>query len=623
MPGRDAAGARDGDPQSDAARVPDDAAAPVPNDDAASADASELDASALDASPGPSCGAVSCAAPSACFGLACLTLLADPGPPVLPAQIDTLTIITRTATAIDAGTDQRTQLCLTATRCFTLDLQDDLDEHTPGVIDVYQSSGVRLPRSAVDRVGLRVLNPTGNDPWAPSCVAVLFDGELAYCENVEPLRLATTTTDGIWVDPAGVHLGCGSCYPQTLTHGPMLGGLEPDRVRVLVRTDATRAVSLRLSGSATVSSAADVAWAHPSPARDFTSVLEVGGLEPGRTYYYSVAVDGVVSTPARAITMPPAIGQPGVLDVAFGSCTGRGVSQTIFDHLLGLDPQLFLFLGDNTYADTTYLSVLRDYYRRALAERPRAEFVANVPVLAIWDDHDFIGNDSWGRPVLRDVARRAFVDYWPNPAFGERDEGVYFSYSYGDVDIFMLDDRYFRDQETGPIAYGDPQGRRSMLGPTQTTWLLDGLAASRATFKLIVNGSVWTAEGGDDSWAVLLPARDAIFDAIRDRGVEGVVLLSGDQHHSEIRMISRTASAAYDLPELVSSPLARSTTACPRPTPELLACYAGNRMMAIQLHIDTTLADPMITATIYGHTLATGAFSTLGTFTVVRSQLEL
>jgi alkaline phosphatase D len=53
--------------------------------------------------------------------------------------------------------------------------------------------------------------------------------------------------------------------------------------------------------------------------------------------------------------------------------------------------------------------------------------------------------------------------------------------------------------------------------------------------------------------------RNALFDFIRDRRIEGVVLLSGDTHFGEVNCIPWSERGGYDLYEFVSSPLAQAT----------------------------------------------------------------
>ena len=48
--------------------------------------------------------------------------------------------------------------------------------------------------------------------------------------------------------------------------------------------------------------------------------------------------------------------------IAFGSCAKENKQQPIWDAINAAEPDLFIFLGDNIYADTRDESVLRDKY---------------------------------------------------------------------------------------------------------------------------------------------------------------------------------------------------------------------------------------------------------------------
>ncbi|MET0658010.1 MAG: hypothetical protein ABW110_07620 [Steroidobacteraceae bacterium] len=45
--------------------------------------------------------------------------------------------------------------------------------------------------------------------------------------------------------------------------------------------------------------------------------------------------------------------------IAFGSCAKQDKEQPIWDAVLASKPDLFIFLGDNIYGDTTDMQVMR------------------------------------------------------------------------------------------------------------------------------------------------------------------------------------------------------------------------------------------------------------------------
>lgn len=169
----------------------------------------------------------------------------DPPPPTFPARIGHLTFAIRTGSGANDGTDANTlSLCLSETRCFPMNVAD-VNDFRRGEMDVYHFEGVDLPRSAVDRVEIRSAN--GTDAWRPTCVEMQWDGEPVHCaDGLTGLFGNATGELSRWRDPAGVHRGCASCYPDLVTHGPVVGAVTPSAARVMVRSDATRQVVLRV-----------------------------------------------------------------------------------------------------------------------------------------------------------------------------------------------------------------------------------------------------------------------------------------------------------------------------------------------------------------------------------------
>ena len=505
----------------------------------------------------------------------------QPPPPTFPATIDTLSITIVTADVDFAGTDEnQLSVCLNATQCVSLDTPE-LNDHERGETNVHHYEAIALPRADVDRVEIRSAN--GVDRWEPACMAIQFDGEPVFCSALTGLQFGEESDElQLWTAAAGLSMDCATCDPDVLTHGPMIGAPEPDGGRVWARTDATRLVGLRVAETSDLTNAAVVDWAWTTPSTDYAATLSVGNLAPDTLYWYGIEVDGALKGSARELMTAPAPGASQTLRFAFGSCS-KDDDQPIFATIAAEDPDLFLFAGDNHYANTAVVDALRWYYRWALAIPERAALLATTPTTATWDDHDYTGNNTDATSPGRTDALRVFEEYWANPSAGtEAIPGVFFTQSHGDVDFFMLDDRYHRGLDD------------SILGGPQQQWLLDALSASTATFKFLVSGSQWTADGSGDSWASFVTQRDVIFDHIRDAQINGVVLMSGDVHRSEFRVIERAGAAGYDLPELTSSPLATWNSPCPNEG-EILNC-ADTEDYFVVVDVDTQAADPTLEA---------------------------
>src|SRR5690606_7581394 len=120
--------------------------------------------------------------------------------------------------------------------------------------------------------------------------------------------------------------------------------------------------------------------------------------------------------------------------------------QQIWDTVRKLDPDLFLWLGDNIYGDSDEPAALTDLYSRGRVVERLQPLLRTTPQLAIWDDHDFGHNDSDGTNPYKSSSLQVFKNFWANPSYGEAGSpGVYFKHSHGGVDFFFLDGRFNRD----------------------------------------------------------------------------------------------------------------------------------------------------------------------------------
>lgn len=217
-------------------------------------------------------------------------------------------------------------------------------------------------------------------------------------------------------------------------------------------------------------------------------------------------------------------------------------------------PDLLLLLGDNIYLGhdqhqnpITLAAELRDRYVKQFAEPGFSALLADLhargkDVLAIYDDHDFLGNNRYGGdhdPALREAARTEFVR-----AFSPKRTGadVYGMHHLGLVDVVVLDERFYRTHPTP--ASGD---RDAILGAAQWTWFEQQVAQSSAPY-LIVASSTTLHTFGDESWEQYPGAFRRIVHLLKDK--VGALVLSGDVHRN----------AVYDdsgVIEIVTSAVAR------------------------------------------------------------------
>lgn len=293
----------------------------------------------------------------------------------------------------------------------------------------------------------------------------------------------------------------------------------------------------------------------------YTLVIAIEGLKPDTTYHYRVKVNDKIDKYLRdrqPETVRTAPAGPSRFRLAFGSCARiqNDPEQPIWRAIGQYEPDLFFWLGDNIYGDSTVPAVLAQEYQRQRFVPSFQPVGRRIPQLAIWDDHDY-GLDNFDRTnPIREQALRLFKQYWANPSAGLPGvPGVFFDYAYGGVDFIFLDDRYHR----APDADEDTPNKE-FLGKGQFEWLQKRLLASRAAFKVLVCGSGWSRfKGpGGDSWSAYLHERTRLFNFIRDNRINGVVLLSGDTHFPYVACAPWSEQGGYDFYDLVSSALAQT-----------------------------------------------------------------
>ncbi len=248
-------------------------------------------------------------------------------------------------------------------------------------------------------------------------------------------------------------------------------------------------------------------------------------------------------------------------------------------------PDFFIHSGDTIYADgpisaevvepdgqiwrnlvteevskvAETLAEFRGRHRYNMLDENVRAMYAQVPVIAQWDDHETHNNWYPGqiiqdeRYTVRDVdilaarGRRAWQEYQPiaDPRAMRRGNGfeaarIYRKISRGPaLDLFALDMRSAKGENTAGLETQETP----IFGEEQLRWLVDSLASSTATWKVVLNDlplgvivpdgkaqeSIANADHGAPLGRELELAR--LLKAIKDRGVKNVVFLTADVHY--------------------------------------------------------------------------------------------
>jgi alkaline phosphatase D len=300
-----------------------------------------------------------------------------------------------------------------------------------------------------------------------------------------------------------------------------------------------------------------------------TAKLYCTQVDEGKKYNYELYIDGKkINLPYELKFQTQKLWQwrGDAPDISFiaGSCAyineerydrpGKpyGADYEIFKSIYEKKPEFMIWLGDNYYLREVDWDSWNGIVKRITHGRSIPELQplwGSVHHYAIWDDHDFGPNDSdrgfWNKEKTLD----AFKLFWPNPSFGINGKpGVTTFFQWGDLDFFMLDDRYYKT----PNDRKDED--KTILGEEQINWLIDNLVYSQAPFKIIAVGSQFlNTNTGSENFSRTPKEKERILKAIDENKIEGVVFLTGDVHRAEISKLER--EGAYPIYDFTTSPL--------------------------------------------------------------------
>lgn len=261
--------------------------------------------------------------------------------------------------------------------------------------------------------------------------------------------------------------------------------------------------------------------------------------------------------------------------IAFGSCAKQEKPMPVWDAVLEMQPQLFVFLGDNIYADTDDMEVMKAKYQQ-LADQPGLVKLREVcPVIGTWDDHDYGINDGGREYAKKRESQQLFLDFFGVAKDDPRrqQEGVYSAHVFGPVgkrvQIILLDARYFRSPLKLGFTPGEPgdgfrgkylpetDPQATVLGETQWRWLEAQLKVP-AELRIIGSGvQVLADEHGSEMWGNFPHERERLLKLIKQTNAQGVLLLSGDRHLAEIARLpaDHRLGVGYPLYDITSSSL--------------------------------------------------------------------
>jgi alkaline phosphatase D len=311
--------------------------------------------------------------------------------------------------------------------------------------------------------------------------------------------------------------------------------------------------------------------------------VEVGGLRPGRDYFYRCVAGGESSPVGRTKTAPAPGDALDRFDFAFLSCQHYEQGYyTALRHLAEEEVDLVVHLGDYIYEGPAMDGRPRRHegpecmtlegYRARYATYRRDANLQSAHAAAPWvvstDDHEVDNDWAGANPeddqdpeaflLRRAAAYQAFYEFMPlrrTSMPSGPDAQLYRRLRFGDLlEMSVLDTRQYRSDQpcaeaVGPSCPDHVRPDRSILGAAQREWLFDGLAASRARWNVLAqqvlvarfrartraDEEAWSM----DKWDGYPAERDALMNALARSGAANPVVLTGDIHSSWVNRLLR------------------------------------------------------------------------------------
>ncbi|MEX2579062.1 MAG: alkaline phosphatase D family protein [Verrucomicrobiales bacterium] len=280
-----------------------------------------------------------------------------------------------------------------------------------------------------------------------------------------------------------------------------------------------------------------------------------------------LAASGLATAEARDPSVSGAVER-----IALGSCANQNKNHVIWEAIVAQSPDLFLFLGDNVYADTEDMAEMRAAYDMLGAKPGYRKLLDVCPVLAVWDDHDYGVNDGGAEYPMRDEAEEAFHDFFgtPEDAPSRRRPGIYDVRWFGEeedgkrLQILMLDTRYFRGElvELPERSIHGPYDRNrdrsaTVLGEDQWRWLEEQLVEP-ADLRLIMTSIQFLPQDHHwELWENFPHERKRLLDLLGEADAAPVIFASGDRHMGELMKlkIDDPLSPGFPIYEMTTSGL--------------------------------------------------------------------
>jgi len=256
-----------------------------------------------------------------------------------------------------------------------------------------------------------------------------------------------------------------------------------------------------------------------------------------------------------------------IFKVVFASCNDPHRPMPLWSPILKNEPNLFIWGGDNIYADTEDMSKMRSDYQMVLEDSVYKKLSETTTIIGTWDDHDYGKNDAGMEWSFKKEAKSEFLQFIKNyPKELETREGIYYSFTKDlednkKIKFLLLDTRTFRDSlKTSKIP-----GRRydswtetdtkTLLGTAQWSWLESELMDETPDFTVIVSSIQFLSnEHGWEKWGNFPGEVNKMQQLLLKATSKNIIFFSGDRHLAEISKMQMN-DMAYPIIDFTSSGL--------------------------------------------------------------------
>jgi alkaline phosphatase D len=434
-------------------------------------------------------------------------------------------------------------------------------------------------------------------------------------------QFLASTTAGIGLAAAGLaRPALATSGRPVITHGIQSGDISANSAVVWSRADRASRMMIEVAATEDFKNARMIRGPHALANSDFTAKMNLTGLEGGqdvhyRVHFVSLDDDKATSEPVAGRIRTAPVTRSDINFVWTGDTAGQGwgINEAWggmrgYKAMLDQNPDFFINSGDCIYADgplksevtlndgsiwknvmtpekakvAETLQEFRGNYQYNLMDAHYRAMMAQVPMIAQWDDHETV-NNWYPNEILADDryteksvallsarANQAFHEYMPTGQWLVEPGRVYRKVSCGPLlDVFVIDFRSYRGDNSANRQENRGPGT-ALWGSEQIAWLKLEMLNSTATWKVIAadmpigimvrDGKEAFENGANGDGPVLGREHDVadVLRFIKHANIQNVVWLTADVHYTAAHYYDPNKAQFQDfMPfwEFVSGPI--------------------------------------------------------------------